>query len=196
MSNVAQPCKTSPSTMVGAGAPTSAAASTADTRSSQAHLAVVGGAQLICSTAQKRLRAAEEILSAAQARLVELQVEQDEAVDALVHALIDDGLSHCNPFATFGPLAPRALTTLPLAEQTKAIDQLVAAIQRSKSASKPTLQAMQAAKRAARAVDQALAHLDTSQAAVGRARHTRDALIQKWAAAVAAFRFTRRRSNR
>lgn len=54
------------------------AAYSADTGSSQARLVAAGGTQLTCSTAHKKLRAAEETLSAAQARLNERDVEPDE----------------------------------------------------------------------------------------------------------------------
>ena len=95
------------------GWPIPAGTSTAGTPSSQAHVVAVGGAQLTCSIAQKKVRAAEESLSAAQARFNERGVEPDE---------------------------------------------------------------------------QTLAQLDQLRDAVREARQARDALMQKWAAAVAAFK--------
>ena len=107
------PSRTSPPTKLEVGAAMPAAAYSADARSSQARLMAAGGTQLTCSSAQKKVRAAEERFSAAQARLSLCDVEPD---------------------------------------------------------------------------DQTLAQLDTLQAAVREARQARDALMQTWAAAVAAFR--------
>jgi len=173
----------------------SAAARTADTRQIKACLAAGGHAPLTCRTAQKKVHAAEESISVAEARLGELAVAQDEAVATVARALIGDGLPRSNPFAAFGPLAPGALMALPVSEGAKAIHQLVAAIERGTAASTATLQATQAAEKAACAVDQALAQLDTLQAAAREARQTRDALAQTWAAAVAALKLTRRGSS-
>lgn len=113
--------RTIPVTRLEAEARVPTAGHTADARPTNARVAAGGRAPLTCSTAQRKVRAAEESLSVAQARLAELGAEQDEEV---------------------------------------------------------------------------LAQLDKSQAAVREARQTRDELAQRWAAAVAAFRLTRRGSNR
>jgi hypothetical protein len=183
-------------TMVTAEASRAAGAHVAERQPRDTHVAVGDRMQFACRTAQKQVRAAEESLRVAQARLGELDIEQDEAVDALARTLIGEGQSRSNPLAALGLLGPAALMALPVAEKAKAIHQLVAGVQRSAAATQPTLQATWAAEAAACAVEQALARLDTLEAAVHAARHGRDALARTWTAAVAAFKLSRRASNR
>ncbi len=132
--------------------------------------------------------AAEGQLSAAQSRLSERDAVQDEAVETLARALVADGQPRVNPFATFGAAAPTAIMRLPIMEETKAIHALVAAVQRNKKLTKPTLQAAQALDKAVHAVEQALQPLDALDAAVRAARHTRDAIGQTWDTALAALK--------
>ncbi len=117
-------------------------------------------------------------MGAAQTRLGELDADQDEAVDALARALVGDGQPFANPFGAFGPLPPRKLMAQPVADEVKAIHQLVTAVQRGKGVSKPTLRAAQTAEKAARAVEQQLAQIEKLQESIREARHTRDAVAQ------------------
>ncbi len=170
------------------GASILAAARTVDTRLIKARLTAFERAHRAFETAQDKVHAAELRLSAGQTRLGELDVAQDEAVDAVARALIADGQPRTNPFTAFGPLAPGALMALPVAEEAKAIHAIGAALHRAKGVTKPTLQATQALEKAAGAVEQALLQVDTLQTAVRDARHTRDALGQTWATALAALK--------
>ena len=171
-----------------AGVSILAAARTVYTRLIKARLAGFERAQRAYGAADDRVRAAEAQLSAAQTRLGELDVDQDEAVDAVARALIVDGRARTNPFTGFAPLAPGQLMKLPIADEVQAIHQLVAAVERAKGLGKPTLQAAQAAEKAAQAVEQGLAQIDKLQGIVREARHTRDAVAQTWATALAALK--------
>jgi len=171
-----------------AGASILAAARTVDTRLIKGRMAEFERAHRAFSTAHDKVHAAEAQLGAAQTRLGELDVDQDAAVDALARALINDGQPRTNPFAAFGPLAPGKLMALPVADEAKAIHQLVSAVQRGKGVSKATRQAAQVAAKAARAVEQGLLLIDKQQGAVREARHTRDAMAQTWATALAALK--------
>jgi hypothetical protein len=171
-----------------AGASIVAAADTVDTRLIKPRLSAFGGAQRTYKAAHEQVQAAEAHVTAAQMRLGELDVDQDEAVTALAAALIVDGQRRTNPFNVFGVPAPGKLMELAVADEAKAVHQLVAAVQRGKGASKPTLQAAQAAEKAARAVEQALAEIEKLQGSVRAARHRRDAVAQAWATALAALK--------
>jgi hypothetical protein len=173
---------------LGAGASILAAARTVDTRLIKARLAAFEHTHRTFSSTHDKVHAAEAHLSAAQTQLGELDADQDEAVDALARALIVDGQPRQNPFAAFGPLAPGKLMALPVFEEAKAIHQLVAAVQRAKGLSKPTLQATQATEKAARAVEQALVQIEKLEQAVREARLTRDAVSLTWAVALAALK--------
>jgi hypothetical protein len=171
-----------------AGSSVLAAARTVDTRAIKTRLAGFERAQRAYSAAHEKVRAAEAKLSAAQRQLGELDVDQDEAVDSVARALVADGHSRANPFAAFGAPAPSKIIGMTVAEEVKAIHQLMTAVQRNKSITKPTLQATQAAEKAAHAVEQALVGIEKLQAAVREARHLRDAVAQTWATAFAALK--------
>lgn len=171
-----------------AGVSILAAARTVDTRLIKARLAAFEHAQRTYGAADDKVHAAEAQLSAAQARLRELDVDQDDAVDAVARALIADGRRRGNPFTGFAPLAPGQLMKLPIADEVQAIHQLVAAVQRGKGLSKPALQAAQTAEKAAQAVERGLAQIDKLQGVVRAARHTREAVTQTWATALAALK--------
>src|SRR5882724_10204899 len=84
--------------------------------------------------------------------------------------------------------APGTLTRLVFAEEAGAVQALVAAVQRSKGVSKATVQAAQAADKAARVVVQALAPVAKLQDTVRDARRSRDAVAQGWESALAALK--------
>jgi hypothetical protein len=138
--------------------------------------------------AQKKVDAAEAALRAAQARLAEVDTIQDEAVETVARALVADGQPRGNPFDAFGAPAPGTLTRLPFGEEAEAVHRLVAAIQRSKGTSPATLEAAQAADKAATAVEEALAPITKLQDGVRDARRARDAVGQGWESALAALR--------
>jgi hypothetical protein len=180
--------KTSPGTRLQLGASILAAARAVDTRVvkdrlrrfEQAHRSYVG--------AQRKVDAAESQMRAAQAGLAELDAAQDDAVETLARALVADGQPRGNPFGAFDVPAPGTLMRLSFPEEAVAVHQLVAAVLRSKGTSEVTTQAAQAADKAARAVEQALAPVSKLQDNVRDARRTRDAVGQAWESALAALR--------
>ncbi len=171
-----------------AGASILAAARTADTRLIKGRVTAFQEAQRSYAAAHEKVHAAEAQVDAARLRLGELNVDQDEAVSALAAALIVDGERRTNAFAAFGGPAPSRLIALPPPEEIKAIRQLVSAVQRAKRLSKPTLQAAQQAEKATGAIEQVLLQIEKLQAATREARHTRDAVAQTWATALAALK--------
>ena len=180
--------KTSPGTRLQVGAAVLSAARAVDTRLVKARLGRFERVHQQYVNAQRKVDAAESQLRGAQARLAECDAIQDDAVETLARALVADGQARGNPFDTFKAPAPGTLTRLPFAEEAEAVRELVAAIQRSKGASKATIQAAQAAEKAARVVEQALAPVAKLQDSVRDARRTRDAVGQGWESALAALR--------
>jgi len=179
---------TTATSQLNAGASILAAARAADTRLIKERLAAFERAQRAYVASQDKVNAAEARLAAAQTRLGELDADQDDAVDALARTLVADGQSLKNPFAVVGSFTPRQLMAQPVAEEAKAIHQLAAAVQRAKGLSKVSLQAAQAADKAAGAVEQQLAQMTKLQDAIRHARHERDAAAQTWAAQLAALK--------
>ncbi|MFI5396266.1 MAG: hypothetical protein ACHQ9S_12105 [Candidatus Binatia bacterium] len=91
-----------------------------------------------------------------------------------------DGQPLRDPFAAFTNLTTGALMRLASAEAAKALPELVAAIRRSKTAGKATLQAVQGAEKVTRGLEQALARLDALRTAARDARVTREAVAHAW----------------
>ena len=179
---------TSPVTQLQAGLSILAAARTVDTRPIKARLMAFERAQNELNAAHAQVTAAEAQLAAAQTALDGLDADQDQHVDAMARALIADGLSRTNPFGVFGSAAPGALIALPVADEAQAIHQLVIAIQRHKPLAEASVQAAHNLDNAARAVEEGLAHIETLQAALREARHTREAVAQRWTRAAAALK--------
>lgn len=170
------------------GAAILAAAKAVDTHLVKARLAAFTSAHRSYAEAQHKVDAAEAQLHVAQAKLGECDVAQDETLETLARSLIFDGQSRTSPFAAFGALTPSKTMSLPIADKAKAVHQLVAAVQRSKGVIKTTLQATQAAEKAATALDQALVPVEKLQAVVRDTRHTRDAVAQGWESTLAALK--------
>ena len=179
---------TTATSQLNAGASILAAARTADTRLIKERIAAFERAQRAYAATQDRVNAAEARLATAQTSLGELDADQDEAVDALARALVADGQSLKNPFGAVSSFTPRQLMGQPVAEEAKAMHQLAAAVQRTKGLSKASLQAAQAADKAAGAVEQQLAQMTKLQDAIRQARHDRDAAAQTWAAQLASLK--------
>ncbi|HEX7422961.1 MAG TPA: hypothetical protein VF311_03605 [Terriglobales bacterium] len=184
-------------TVISAGSPGSrlrlggmvlTAAKSVNTRPLQARLEAFGRAQRGYAAAQGKVDAAEAALHAAQAKVAHRDREQDEAVDALARALISEGQSRAKPFAGCGGPTPAALMRLPVAEQARQIHALVTALQRNAGLSKAVQQASDAADKAARAAEKALAPIEALQVALSQARQARDALVQTWEKTLAALK--------
>jgi len=170
------------------GAAIFAAAKAVDTRLVKARLAAFEGAHRSYADAQQKVDAAEAQLRAAQAKLGQCDITQNETLEALARSLIFDGQPRANPFAAFGPLIPSKAMHLPIADNSQAVHQLVAAVQRSKDVSNTSMQAAQAAEKAANALEQALVPVGKFQALVRDTRHTRDAVAPAWESTRAALK--------
>ncbi|MFI5366987.1 MAG: hypothetical protein ACHQ4J_15345 [Candidatus Binatia bacterium] len=164
------------------------AAKSVNTRPVQARLDAFDRAQRAYAAAQGKVDAAATVLHAAQAKVVQRDRQQDEAVDGLARALITDGQSRVKPFAGCGGPTPAALMHLPVAEKAQQIHALVTALQRNAGLSKATQQACDAADKAARAAEKALARIEAQQAALSQTRQARDALVQMWEKTLAALK--------
>ena len=168
-----------------AGAAILAAARTADTRLIKDRLAAFDRAHQGYADAHAQLLQAETALKTAQA---EFRTEQQGVVDGLARALLADGQPLRDPFAGFGAATTGALMHMPPGEAVKALPQLIATVRRSKTLGKVTLQALPAAEKATHAMDQAATRMDDLRTAAHSAHATRDAVAQKWEAALAALK--------
>ena len=179
---------TSPGLRLQIGASVLSAARAVDTRLVKDRLGRFERVHRSYVNAQRKVDAAESQLRAAQARLAECDAVEGEAVETLARALVADGQPRGNPFDAFGVPAPGTLTRLPFGEEADAVHQLVGAVQRSKDVSKTTIQAAEAADKAAGVVEKALGPVTKLQESVRDARRTRDAVGQGWESALAALR--------
>lgn len=179
---------TSPGTRLQLGASVLSAARAIDTRLVRTRLGRFERVHRNYVNAQRKFESAESQFRAAQTQLVDCDAIQDEAVENLARALVGDGQPRGNPFEAFGAPAPGTLTRLPFAEAPQSVHQLVATVQRSKGASKGTIEAAEAADKAATVVEEAVATAAKLQDAVRHARRMRDALNQGWDSALGALR--------
>lgn len=177
-----------PANRLEAGASILAAARMTDTRLVKDRLAAFERAQRAYGEAQRKVDAVEKRLAAVQQQVGECDAAQDEAVEALARALVGDGHPRATPFAAFGAPSPAAIKRLPLAAEAKTLSALIAALQRNKTVSKPTLQTARDVEKAVRTVARAQAPLDKLTAALHDARRTRDAIGGNWDAALGAFK--------
>jgi hypothetical protein len=138
--------------------------------------------------AQRKLDGAETALSSAKARLDKLDAVQDHALEVLAKAVANDGQPRRSPFTAFGADSPSVISRLHPGEEAAAIRRLVATVLRQKGVSKATLAAAEAADKAARAVEQAIAQIATLEHDVVAIRQKRDAVGKVWQAAFAALR--------
>ncbi|HEX7407052.1 MAG TPA: hypothetical protein VF515_05305 [Candidatus Binatia bacterium] len=173
----------SAATQLKAGAAILAAARTVDTRLIKDRLGAFDRAQQGYADAHAKVLQAEASLETAQ---VEFRTEQEAVVDGLARALLADGQPLRHPFAGFGAATQGAIMHMPPGEVVKALPQLIATIRRSKTLGKLTLQALPAAEKATRAMDQAVTRMDDLRTAAHNAHATRDAVAQKWEAALGA----------
>ena len=142
--------------------------------------------------AQRKVDKAEAALGNGQARLAHLDADQDDAVEALALCLANDGQPRTQPFGSLSNFGPAKLKTLPVADEAKAIHDLVATLQRNKSLSHATRSAAQNAERAAQRLEAALPPLETLRTALKAARSLRDTIAQTWDANLTALRLAAR----
>jgi hypothetical protein len=172
--------KMAPATRLEIGAVILAAAELAETTPVKARLATFAGVHRDYMGAQRKVEAVEAQIADLQAQVAKGDAEQDEAVEALARALVFEGQPRANPFATLGGVAPSLVKKMPFGEEAATIQQLVTAVQRSKTVSQATRDAAAAAAQAAQAMLTALEPADKLEAALLAARRRRDALGEKW----------------
>lgn len=170
------------------GASILAAARLTDTRLVKDRLTAFARTQRAYADAQRKVTAVEKQLAAAQRRVSENEAAQGEAIEMLARALVTDGQPRGNPFAAFGAPSPYGIRRLPVADGLKALSVLLAAVQRSKTASKATLQTARDVEKVRRAVEQAQAPIDKLVVSLHDARRTRDAVGGNWDAALGALK--------
>ena len=144
------------------------------------------------SEAQRKVDEVEAALAIEQARIVDLDANQDDAVEALVLCLANDGQPRNNPFASFSNVGPGRLKALPFGDEARAIHTLVATLQRSKSLSQSTLTAAQSAEQAAQKLEAALPLLERLRNDLKSARSFRDTIGKAWEANLFALRLATR----
>ena len=166
-----------------AGAAILAAARTADTRLIKDRLAAFERAQHGYVQAHAKMQQAEAEVEKAQAQF---RTEEQGLVDTLARALVADGQPLRDPFAAFANLPTGALMRLAPAEAAKALPELVAAIRRSKTVGKGTLQAVQSVEKVTRGLEPALVRLEMLRTAARDTRATREAVAQAWELALGA----------
>ena len=169
-----------PATRLEIGAVVLEGALHADTTPVKGHLSAFATVQRGYGGAQRKVEGLEDLFAETQKQVVLRDIEQDEAVEAVARAMVTDGRPRSNPFAELGIETPTAVKKLPCADQAKAIDRLVAAVERSKTVSQATRDAAQVAQKAARAMEAALAKAAALQTRLDKARRRRDAIGEKW----------------
>ena len=181
-------CKMGPATRLAIGVLVLEGALQVDTKLIKSRLKAFAAVHRRYLGAQGKVETLDEQLREIQAQLAQRNIVQDEAVEALACALATDGQPRANPFDAFGAAAPSLLKKLPFAEEATAIDQLVAAVQRSKTVSQATRDAAQAAQKAARAMEAGLAQAEAVKARLQKSRRRRDAIGESWDKAFAALK--------
>jgi hypothetical protein len=164
------------------------AAETVDTTAVKKRLATFKASHASYAAAETAVRGAEEKLRKAEAVVGERDVDQDDAVDGLANALIQDGEPRTNAFKSFGFAAPGAVKTMAYAEEAKTIGRLVVAVRKRKGLSKETLATVTTVESAAREVEKAIQAVEPFQKAHASAIARREALAHPWEKAFAALK--------
>ena len=169
-----------PAGRVRKGAAILAAAEVVNSRLIRKRVDAFADAHRTYTKAQRAVQAAEAELRASQAKLDARDREQDEAVEWLARALINEGWPRANPFAAYAMPASSAIRQLPLADEAKAIHALVIAVLQDQTVSTAVRRAAQAADAAAHKMEKELVPLDKLHASLRSARETRDAVGKTW----------------
>lgn len=177
-----------PGTVEQIGVAVLAAAKTVDTRLVKRRLTTFAGTHRDYMDAQRQVERVQGQLQAARVHLARRVAAQAVAVDGLARALVADRHPRANPFKALDTAAPAALMRLAQAQKVRAIRSLVATVQCCTGLSATTLQAARVADKAARAVEAALASLDTRQNALRKTRRRRDSIGATWKIALAALK--------
>ena len=178
----------SPGKRLKTGATILAAMRVVNTKPVQKRLDAFAAAHRAYGDAQAKVDAADAELRAGQAQVVQLDAEQDAALEALALCLANNGQSREKPFAAFNADSPARIKTMPFAEEAQAIHALVASLRIDTSLSQATLDAAQRAEQAAQKVEAALVPLDALRNTLSAAREVRDNLASAWDTSLAVLR--------
>jgi hypothetical protein len=165
-----------------------AASEVVNVRLVQKRLGAFAEAQRTYAKAQRAVEAAEAALRANLGKLDACDVQQDEAVEQLVLALINDGQPRTSPFAAFAMPAPSTIRQLPCAEEAQAIHKLAGAVQQDHAIGAAARRAAQEADDAAKKMDKALVLIEKLRASVRSAQQTRSGAGKTWSLALAALK--------
>lgn len=167
-------------------------AESANTRAVKGRLDAFAQAHRSYGEAHAKADEEEKAFVAQQAELIELDTQQDNAIEALALALTAAGHSRSNPFLHFGALAPGKIKSMPMADEAGAIHSLAATLRRSKSLPQAVRNVVEQADQAAHALEAALPMLETRRNHLKVARSVRDSLAQSWDGELARLRLATR----
>lgn len=178
----------SPGSRVEAGDSVLAAAKSVSIKPVQKRFAAFQKAHLAYRAADDKARKATESLRAQQARVGEIDVDQDADVMALAVVLPTDGLPRQNPFKPFGVPAPSIVCGMGYADEAEVVLKLEKAVLKRAGLSNASRAAAKKAGQTAKKVKAALAIIPKLEKARADAVSARDALAQGWETAFAALK--------
>ncbi|HXQ21301.1 MAG TPA: hypothetical protein VN812_06475 [Candidatus Acidoferrales bacterium] len=118
----------------------------------------------------------------------QLHADHADVVDMLARAQVADGQPLRKPFGAIGGSTPAALLRLSPEAAVKPLSDLIAAMRRSKTTGKATLQVLPGVDKLVHGLEQGRARLDALRAAALAARNSRDALAPTWDADLGALK--------
>jgi len=165
-----------------------AATQVVDTKSIRTRVQAFAGAHSNYVEAQRKVDEAKLHMEIAQRRVVQLDADQDEALERLACSLVNEGEPRTNPFSRFAADGPGRIKNMAWAEEVKAIRDVVASIQRNKNWSQATMDLAQLVEQAALKVEVELGPLQGLQTNLQEARKKRDVIARAWDRTLAALR--------
>jgi len=187
------PARARPGSRLRTGEMILAAAAVCDTRGVADCLANFAAQQRDYVDAQSELVATEQRLRDERSRVAEVEAACDRATEFLARVLIlDNGRDLRRPFAGYPVPPPSLFARLGLGNKVRAVQRLTAALQREAGLSSQVQQAVVALQQAAEQVAMAQAPMAELEAAVRTVRYRRDAIGDRWDAALALLRLKAR----
>jgi hypothetical protein len=151
-----------------------------DTRPVKARLNAFTATHRRFIEAQAKVDEADDLERAEAKRVLQLDLDQDEAVETLAVCLINDRQPRRNPFGKFSDHTPSEIAGMAYADEAKAIHALVEAVQRDKSLSQKTRSAAAQAEAAAGKLEAALPGWELRRVFLAGVRQERDNLSVQW----------------
>lgn len=187
------PARARPGSRLRTGEMILAAAAVRDTRGVADCLANFAAQQRDYADAQRRVVATEQRLRDERRRVAEVDAACDRAIEHLAVALsAEAGRDRRRPFAGYPVPPPSLFARLGLGNKVRAVHRLTAALQGEAGLSSLAQQAVVALQQAAEQMEVAQAPVAELEAAVRTARYRRDAIGDRWDAALALLRLKAR----